>query len=234
MAHWKLNETHHSLLQAEKMAVMGTLVAGICHNLNNPIAGMKICLRRIAQDPEYIAQSKKYLPIMTEALDSAANILRELLAFARKEEVVYEPIDLRQTIVQVIESLSCEMEDYKIAFTKHFDHDLQLVLGNPSQLAQVIFNLVMNSIDAIKQSQEVNPDKMGEIIFLLNMKSNQLHLSIADNGIGIEAEKLPDIFDPFFTTKKKKRALDWDLHSAPTLSTNTRVKLLLLVMKMMD
>jgi hypothetical protein len=75
---------------------------------------------------------------------------------------------------------------------------------------------------------------MGEIIFLLNMKSNQLHLSIADNGIGIEAEKLPDIFDPFFTTKKKKRALDWDLHSAPTLSTNTRVKLLLLVMKMMD
>ena len=206
LAHREVREAQNALIHAEKMSAIGTLVAGLCHSINNPIAGLKNCINRISKAPENVEQNKKYLPIMAEAVKHAENILNELLAFSRKEEVGYESFDIRQPVEKVISVLSCTLEDYRIAFTKKYPKNLPEVYGNLSQMEQVILNLVKNSIDAIDARQAMgHDDDMGEITFQLDADQERLKLDISDNGIGVEADKLQRIFDPFFTTKKKNK-----------------------------
>ncbi len=202
-AHQELKSSQSSLIHSEKMSVVGTLVAGVCHNLNNPISGLRNCIRRISNDPGNQEQTQKYLPVMEEAVDNAAGILQELLAFSRKEDMVYENFSLQEVIENVIAVLPHELEVTRIAFTKKIAGRLPQVYGSKSQIEQVVLNIVKNGIDAIQEKQASRADFQGEIAFRIKEDKNHLKLDISDNGPGIAPDKLKLIFDPFFTTKKK-------------------------------
>jgi two-component system, NtrC family, sensor kinase len=203
LAHKELKEAQSSLVHAEKMGAIGTLVAGICHSINNPIAGLRNCIVRISKAPGNVAQNQQYLPIMSEAVENAETILNELLLFSRKEEVKFEPFDLHEIVDTVISLLGFAMEVGRISFTKKFSPNIPLIFGSANQMEQVVLNIVKNGIDAIKERKLSEPGLMGEITFTLSATGENVILEISDNGTGVEESKLKKMFDPFYTTKKK-------------------------------
>jgi phosphate/phosphite/phosphonate ABC transporter binding protein len=98
VAYMELERTRESLSQTEKLASVGTLAAGLAHEINNPLAGMSNCLRRIADKPDNINQNKEYISMMSEAIDKISNVVKGLLDFSRKHEMNLRHMNLIQHI----------------------------------------------------------------------------------------------------------------------------------------
>ncbi|MGV8947293.1 MAG: ATP-binding protein [Lutibacter sp.] len=201
----ELNETQISLIQAEKMASLGTLSAGLTHEINNPIAGIKNCMRRIAEAPENIKQNIVYIELMEEAVGKIEKVVGGLLNFTRKPKFEFTDFNLVDVIENVLLLSSFQLEKSRIAIVKNYANLKKLGFGSQNHIEQVILNLVLNSIDAIDERKLENPNLNGELIIGLNFENDQYILEISDNGIGIAEESLKAIFDPFFTLKKIKQ-----------------------------
>ncbi len=197
----ELQKTQASLLQSEKLASIRTLVAGIAHEINNPIAGLQSCIRRISEDPENIEQTKKYVKLMNDAANRVENIITNLLNFARKEEINFETVDLSSVIENALLLAGYQLEQSRIVIENNIDRRY-LVRGSQNHLGQVLLNIMLNSIDAINQKVSLNPDSPRRISFSSSTDKSHVVLNIEDSGIGIETDKIDKIFDPFFTTKK--------------------------------
>ncbi len=197
----ELRTTQLSLLQSEKLASIGTLVAGFAHEVNNPIAGLQSCIRRISEDPENIEQIKKYVKLMNDAANRVENIITNLLNFARKEEINFETVDLSSVIENALLLAGYQLEQSRIVIENNVNRRYS-VRGSQNHLGQVLLNIMLNSIDAINQKVSLNPDSPRRISFTCSANKSHVILNIEDSGIGIETDKIDKIFDPFFTTKE--------------------------------
>jgi two-component system NtrC family sensor kinase len=198
----ELQNAQESLMQSEKTAAIGTLSAGIAHEINNPIAGMQNCLKRISDKPDNIKQNLQYIELMEEAINKIKNVVQGLLNFSRKEEIKFNDVDLRSVVENVLLLTSYQLEKSQIGFAKNYESNLPLVKGSSNHLEQVVLNLLINAIDSINELKLTNPDSKGVIKINILKELNFLKLEISDNGVGIPQEKINHIFDPFFTMKK--------------------------------
>ncbi len=203
----ELQLTQSSLLQSEKLASIGTLTAGIAHEINNPISGLQNCLRRISRDPTNIQQNKKYLVMMEDAANKVENVIQNLLNFARKHDLVFQKVDVRLVIENALILAAHKIEKSHISIKKDFPDVLPEIQGSSNHLEQVMLNLIINSADAIDERRIKAPHTRGEINFNISIKNSELLLMITDNGIGMPADEINKIFDPFFTTKKEGTGL---------------------------
>jgi two-component system NtrC family sensor kinase len=201
----ELQYTQASLFQSEKMASLGALSAGIAHEINNPIAGMQNCLKRLEKNPNNLEQNKLYIDLMQDAVDKIENVVQGLLKFSRKNEFIIEEIDLAEKIENVLFLSAYQLERSRIAVIKKYKNKSYLINASSNHIEQVLLNLVLNSIDAINEKKEVSQDYSGEIVFEILENSNRIDFSLEDNGIGISKDHLNLIFDPFFTDKKIKQ-----------------------------
>lgn len=197
-----LNEAQISLIQSEKMASLGTLSAGLAHEINNPIAGIKNCIRRISEAPENVKQNIVYFEMMEEAVLKIEKVVGGLLNFTRKPKLEYTKVQLKDIIDNVLLLSAFQLEKSRITLIKKYTESIPLILVSSNQIEQVILNLLLNSIDAINEKKEKNPDFNGEIYFDLHKNEEYVEFEISDNGIGIAEDQLQAIFDPFFTLKK--------------------------------
>lgn len=197
-----LNEAQISLIQSEKMASLGTLSAGLAHEINNPIAGIKNCIRRISEAPENVKQNIVYFEMMEEAVLKIEKVVGGLLNFTRKPKLEYTKVQLKDIIDNVLLLSAFQLEKSRITLIKKYTESIPLILVSSNQIEQVILNLLLNSIDAINEKKEKNPDFNGEIYFDLYKNEEYVEFEISDNGIGIAEDQLQAIFDPFFTLKK--------------------------------
>jgi signal transduction histidine kinase/molybdopterin-guanine dinucleotide biosynthesis protein A len=187
-------KSQQALIQAEKLAALGTLVAGVAHEINNPLAGLYSCLRRIEARPEDAAQTKKYGALMRKALSHIENTVQTLLNFARKKAGTYRPVELNAVIENAIELLQYRLQKSGIVTGKHLAPGLPMVLGDESALQQVFVNLLMNAIDAMP--------KGGTLTINTASGNGEVMAEIIDTGSGIPEAELNKIFDPFYTTKE--------------------------------
>ncbi|GAB4168800.1 MAG: ATP-binding protein [Calditrichia bacterium] len=201
-AYQDLQKANKKLIQSEKMASIGTISAGIAHEINNPIAGIKNCLRRIQKNPEDSQQNTKYVKMMDEAINRIEIVVRQLLDFSRKHEIVFKPINLRELIENAIVLVLYRLERQQISFTNDIPKHLPAIKGSENHLLQVFVNLILNSIDAIEEKFNALEGNHGKFIqFSAIEVGKYVVFQIKDNGIGIDKEKRKQIFDPFFTTK---------------------------------
>jgi len=200
--HNELNKIQLSMIQSEKMASIGTLSAGVAHEINNPIAGLKNCLKRMSETPDNIAQNIRYLSLMSEALDKMENVIRQLLDFSRKDKVVFLPVDLRNCIENTLSLIRYKIEFLEIKVSFNYSEQKPEIFANKNQIEQLILNLVLNSIDSIEEKKKENELFTGKIVFSINKSNDTIILEIADNGVGISSADLKTIFDPFFSAKK--------------------------------
>ncbi len=182
--------------QAEKLTALGELVAGVSHELNNPLQIIVGYTEMIMTDnsvPEHLRT------ISSRIYDSAlraSRIVRNLREFARQREAIREPVDLRQVVDKVIELLDYEFTQSGIKILKDYE-DIPPVMADSAQLQQVVLNLFKNAYDAIVETERGE----GTLKVSLRKGDGLVIVEVSDDGIGIPEELINRIFEPFFTTK---------------------------------
>ena len=200
-AYAELQRANASLVQSEKLASVGTLAAGIAHEINNPIAGLQNCIRRIRRNPQNMRQNEKYLAMMDEAIGKIERVVKGLLEYTRKEEMDFTELNIQEVVEKALLLVAYHLEKSRVTVTKEFPPRLPVIQGSFNHLEQVIVNLLLNSIYAIRERRREDPHCPAKIVLSAAMENGRLRLSVKDTGTGISPEHLRKVFDPFFTTK---------------------------------
>jgi PAS domain S-box-containing protein len=185
--------------RAEKLAALGTLAAGIAHELNNPIGIMSSRIELMMMDAESLGLPQGLrddLAVLHRNAQRIARIASGLLSFGRKGSGEREPVDLNQVVQETLLLAERQMAKEGIRVTRSLDPELPAILGDASTLGQVLLNLITNARDAM--------EGRGDIRVETNVPPDAPHavrLIVSDTGLGIPPENLPRIFDPFFSTK---------------------------------
>lgn len=197
----ELQKTQSHLLQAEKLATVGTLTAGLAHEINSPIAGIQNCLRRIKESPNKIEQNSKYLDMIDNAVNKIEKVVSNLLNFSRKHYTDFKQVSLNDVIENSLLLVAHRLEKQRIAISKNINSKLTLIMGNKNELEQVFVNLLINSIDAIEENNLTNDKCEKRITIDANEDESEIIITVTDTGIGVSEENITHVFDPFFTTK---------------------------------
>ena len=202
----KLRRAQDDLVRTEKLASMGRLVAGIAHEINNPVNAvintlgpLEECIRRITaaenQDElaSGVAEAEEMLHVVQRGAARSKAIVQALHNYSRGDESVPRELNLSRSIDDTIDLLRHRLKNVRVE--KEVDVSLRVV-GFPGQIDQVLMNLVTNAAQAIGERPQGGIIRIG-----LRAVDGQAEISVADDGPGIPDEVLPRIFDPFFTTK---------------------------------
>jgi two-component system NtrC family sensor kinase len=178
------------IFEAEKLASIGQLAAGVAHEINNPLTSVSLITEQLLREVEDEKVLRK-LRIIERQVEGAAKIARSLLNFARQITPEIGDVDINNLLTRVLEELSFHMGN--ITLKKDFG-ELPLIKGDELQLKQAFANVILNAIQAI--------DDEGEIAVSTRAKDGAVEIKISDTGRGIPKEHLSRIFEPFFTTKE--------------------------------
>jgi signal transduction histidine kinase len=192
----ELQETQAQLVQAGKLAAVGQLVAGVAHEINNPltvVAGQAQLLQCTSTDPDVVDRAEKILAGATRA----ARIIRELQTFARPTPPEQFVVHLSTVIARVLALREQTLHVSGIPVECDLAAEAPPVWGDPSQLEQVVLNLLLNAEHAMMQASGQPP----LITLRLTAAGDRVRVAVSDTGPGIPPDVLPRIFEPFFTTK---------------------------------
>jgi PAS domain S-box-containing protein len=184
-----------ALYQNEKMAMFGSLLAGVAHELNNPLSvviGQIVLLQQTVSDPAVIARAER----IRTATERCARIVRTFLAMARQRHADPKPVQMNSIVEMAVELLAHQLRSANIRVELDLAADLPTVAADADQIHQVLTNLLVNARQAL--SAAATP---GRIQIATRFDHRQVDVSIRDNGPGVPEEFRKRIFEPFFTTK---------------------------------
>lgn len=199
-AYDKLKETQEELIQSSKMAAMGQLAAGISHELNQPLTGIKGFAQAVYMDIDESDPLKEDISKIIEQSDRMDKIIKNIRFFARKSEFVLKEIEINQPIENALMLLNEQLNVHNIHLEKSLAEGLPQIHADANQLQQVFLNLITNSRDAIDNLKRPEGGKI-TIKSLLSEDKKHVEVMFEDDGRGIPKENLEHIFNPFFTTK---------------------------------
>jgi two-component system, NtrC family, sensor kinase len=187
------------LIQSHKMRAVGTLTAGVAHELNNPLNNITLTADMLLEDYDELdnEQRKEMIADVVNEAERSTKIISNLLDFARESGSQMEPLDMLQLLKQTINLASNQIKLSGIKIESQAAGNLPRVHGDNQQLGQVFLNLILNAIDASPKGSKI------QVIILPADDPYYLAVKIIDFGSGIPRHILNLIFDPFFTTKVK-------------------------------
>jgi len=192
-----LKRLEEQLIQAEKLAAMGQMLAGVAHELNNPLTAI-LGVTELVREREGLDDSmKRQLDLTHRQARRAARIVQNLLEFSRPASPQKKPIDLNSIIERTLQLHEHSLRRNQVAVDFTPRTDLPSVVGDANQLIQVLLNLITNAEQAIREVRE-----SGRVQIRLVPSSGNVIVTVQDDGIGISPEALPRLFDPFYTTKR--------------------------------
>jgi len=190
-------DLYHQLLQAEKMAALGTTISGVAHELNNPLATILTWSERLTERSLDEPTRRGIDTILHEA-ERAARIVRNLLTFARKRHTTRTMVDINQVVRETLSLRSYEQRVTNISIIDALASGLPMVFADPHQIQQVLLNLVINAEQAMLTAN-------GRGTLMVRTWQDPEHesviLEVNDDGPGVPEDVRTKIFDPFFTTK---------------------------------
>ncbi len=184
--------------QADKIGALGTMAAGMAHEIKNPLSSMKVLSQLFPlkfNDEEF---RKKFMEIMPKEISRIDRIVESLLGFARAASPKFVPVDLKTMIEDDIAYFNEQARNSKIKIMTEFA-EIPLIDADPDQLSQVFSNLILNAIQAMPEGGELRL-KTREGSKTENILRT-IEIEVSDTGHGISEENLKKLFDPFFTTK---------------------------------
>lgn len=191
----RLKNTQDQLVQTEKLSAIGKFVAGVAHELNNPLTGV-IGFSEMLQDTQMNERQQNYLNRIIDSAERCHKIVQSLLSFSRRRRPDRTLVNINQLIETTIEIFKYELPVSNIQVTSDFASDLPSLLIDPHQIQLIFLNILNNARQAIESQQS-----SGQIHITTELTEGHVRISIRDNGPGIPPENLSQIFDPFFTTK---------------------------------
>jgi signal transduction histidine kinase len=193
----------NQLVQHERLAVMGRLLASVSHELNNPLQAIQNALFLLKKEEEGISeQGKQDLEIVLAESERMAGLIERLRdTYRPSQEEDFQQTQINTLIEDVFALITTHLRHHRIAFEFQPERQLPNIFAVTDQLRQVILNLLMNAVESMNSGGKLT------VCTNLLMENGEILLTISDNGPGIDPSILPYIFDAFITTKQKGTGL---------------------------
>jgi PAS domain S-box-containing protein len=197
----ELKAAQASLVEASKMRALGELVAGVAHELNNPLMASQTILHVLMKKLPPDWEERERLDLIRKCNDRIARIVDHLREFSRQTKPEFQKIDINQPVENALLITGQQLLDHGISVVRKLSGDLPRIFGDPNQLEEVFLNLISNARDALDDAGA----KKKEIIIASSLSEDggppSVVVSVKDTGVGIPPEILEKVLEPFFSTK---------------------------------
>jgi two-component system, NtrC family, sensor histidine kinase HydH len=193
-------QLREELRHSEHLAALGKLLAGVAHEVRNPLAGIRSTVQLWKRLPDS-ARTDDSLDAVVHAVDRLNDIVSKLLYFSRSDNAVRKTVSFNPVIMETVKLLEAQAADQHVRFEAVIDPDLPMILGSASALRQVILNLLTNALQAMPGGGQIR------CVTQVNADGQSVEVVIADTGTGISPEDRKHLFEPFYTTRPEGTGL---------------------------
>ena len=190
----QLQNLNEQLTRTEKLAAMGTLAAGVAHEVNNPLAAISSLIQMMQSKQNPDEKTQENLKLISTQIHRITQVTKDMMEFARVRPAAKSAVNINDLLEKSLRLASFDKSFQKLQIIKDFGENLLPVYADSDQLQQVFLNLLLNARDAMPEG--------GRLRIVTLPISEHIQIEIADNGIGVDENNLKKIFDPFFTTKQ--------------------------------
>jgi len=184
------------VIQADRLASLGKIAAGIAHEVNNPLGGILALSSLVLEDINQQDPIRQNIEEVVKQSIRCRDIVKGLLQFSRQTEAKMSPVKINDILNNTLALIEKQAIFYNIEVEKKFNQDLPLVMVDDSQFQQVFMNIILNAVQAMNEKGSLT------LTTDVDEQDNMVIISISDTGCGIPANKIDKVFDPFFTTKE--------------------------------
>jgi PAS domain S-box-containing protein len=197
-----LHEAQAELAHVTRVTTLGELAASIAHEVKQPLAAAVVnaeaCLRGLDRETPVLAAARRSVEWVINDSCRASDVIRRVRALAKKSDIEKVPLDVNDVIREVIGLVERELSGHLVSLRIELEPSLPAILGDRVQLQQVIINLLMNGIEAVRPIT----DRHRELVIRSGLdETHRAQVSVTDCGVGISAENADRLFNAFFTTK---------------------------------
>jgi signal transduction histidine kinase len=198
----RYGEAQMALTHANRVTTMGQLTASIAHEVRQPIAGVvanaDAALRWLGHAPPNIEEAQQSLDSIIKDGNRASDVIDRIRALVKKAPPRQDQLEINEAILEVIEITRGELLRNGVSLQTELARDLPLIQGDRIQLQQIVLNLIMNAVEAMRGASIESRDLL---ISTVADKSIGVLVAVRDSGPGLEPECFERLFDPFYTTK---------------------------------
>jgi two-component system nitrogen regulation sensor histidine kinase GlnL len=199
-----IRELEAAVRQADRLSTLGTLAAGLAHEVKNPLGGIKGAAQLLERELSAESDMREYTAVMIRETERIDRIIRELLDLASPRGLKLSPVNLHKVLGDILLLQKQAVASREITFTKHFDPSIPDVMADEEMVTRLLLNLIRNAIDAMGDSGRLTV--VSRVVSDYRMAQNERHsrmvaVEISDDGPGIHPEDLENIWTPFFSTK---------------------------------
>lgn len=195
----QVQEQQQALLQSEKMAAIGRLTASIAHEVNNPLQAVRNCLHLVNREDLALHKRNEYLTLAQDELQRLMDTVQQMLDFYRPSALQREHVDINALVQTVLALLSKEMQNHNVIVDTKLAKGLPLLFLVRNQMQQVIFNILLNAMEAMPEG--------GKVLLKTGKSNNRIEIFIADSGPGVPLETRRQLFEPFISSKPQGTGL---------------------------
>ncbi|WP_105447478.1 two-component system sensor histidine kinase AtoS [Escherichia coli] len=186
-------ETQRRMAQAERLATLGELMAGVAHEVRNPLTAIRGYVQILRQQTSDLIH-QEYLSVVLKEIDSINKVIQQLLEFSRPRHSQWQQVSLNALVEETLVLVQTAGVQARVDFISELDNELSPINADRELLKQVLLNILINAVQAISARGKIR-------IRTWQYSDSQQAISIEDNGSGIDLSLQKKIFDPFFTTK---------------------------------
>jgi PAS domain S-box-containing protein len=200
----ELQKAHAELARITSLATIGTLTASIAHEINQPLASIVTdagaCVRWLEREVPNLDEAQESLERVIESGHRAADVIKGIISLAKKAQAKKERLNINQIIREIISLAARELTQNNVVLRLELQPDIPLVGGDRVQLQQVLLNLILNSIEAMRV---VDAAVRELVIRSQESKPGEVTVTVRDSGAGLDPNNAERIFDSFFSTKSE-------------------------------
>jgi two-component system, NtrC family, nitrogen regulation sensor histidine kinase GlnL len=206
-----IRDLERAVRQADRLSTLGTLAAGLAHEVKNPLGGIKGAAQLLERELPEASELHDYTRIMLKEVQRVNRIVEELLELAAPRRLVLTKVNLHKALGDILLLQKRTVGEKKITFQQQFDPSIPPILGDEALLTQLFLNLIKNGVEAVGDTGLVRVTSRVLADYSMTQKGERrarmVAVEVSDDGPGIKKEQMEHLFTPFFTTKAKGTGL---------------------------